>query len=81
MMCTILLSFCPHPPPFFFSLLQLQFVSPSAEEFDILQRQLKARIEEGQGETICEVGVGGRDSLPLNADFPFWIWSCDFKER
>ena len=56
-------------------------MSPSAEEFDILQRQLKARIEEGQGETICEVGVGGRDSLPLSADFPFWILSYDFEER
>lgn len=65
MMCTILL---PPSLPLFFSPAvlpsQLQFVSPSAEEFDILQRQLKARIEEGQGETICEVGVGGRDSLP-----------------
>lgn len=40
---------------------QLQFVSPSAEEFDILQRQMKARIEEGQGETIYEIGVGGRN--------------------
>jgi len=40
---------------------KLQFVSPSAEEFDILQRQMKARIEEGQGETIYEIGVGGRN--------------------
>ena len=38
---------------------QLQYVSPGAEEFDTLQRQMKARIEEGQGETIYEIGVGG----------------------
>lgn len=42
------------------SLVQLQFVSPSAEEFDVLQRQLKARLEEGQGEAIYEIGMGGR---------------------
>lgn len=36
----------------------LQFVSPSAEEFDVLQRQLKARLEEGQGEAIYEIGMG-----------------------
>jgi len=56
-------------------------VSPSAEEFDILQRQLKARIEEGQGETICEVGVGGRDSSPSNLSFLFRILSCDLVEK
>ena len=38
---------------------QLQFVAPTAEEFDLLQRQLKARLSDGQGETIYEVGVGG----------------------
>lgn len=40
-------------------LLQLQFVAPSAEEFDFLQRQMKARLGDGQGETIYEIGLGG----------------------
>ena len=38
---------------------QLQFVSPSGEEFEALQWQLRARMDEGQGEAIYEVGIGG----------------------
>ena len=39
--------------------LQLQFVEPTAEEFDILLTQLKERMDRGQGETIYEIGIGG----------------------
>ena len=39
--------------------LQLQFLSPTTDEFDSLQCQMKARISEGQGETIYEIGTGG----------------------
>ncbi len=39
--------------------IQLQFVAPTAEEFDLLQRQMKARLSDGQGETIYEIGLGG----------------------
>ncbi len=45
--------------------LQLQFVAPTAEEFDLLQRQMKARLSEGQGETIFEIGLGGTFVLVL----------------
>lgn len=38
---------------------KLQFVSPSGEEFEALQWQLRARMDEGQGEAIYEVGIGG----------------------
>lgn len=38
---------------------KLEFVSPSAEEFDVLRQQMKARMEEGQGEAIYEIGIGG----------------------
>ena len=34
-------------------------MSPSADEFDNLQTQMKIRINEGQGETIYEIGTGG----------------------
>ena len=40
---------------------QLEFVSPSAEEFDVLRQQMKARMEEGQGEAIYEIGIGGTE--------------------
>ena len=33
--------------------------SPDADTFESLQRQLVSRLEEGQGETIYEVGAGG----------------------
>ena len=35
-------------------------MSPSADEFDGLQRQMKARLEEGQGEAFYEIGVGSK---------------------
>ena len=34
-------------------------MSPSAEEFEGLQSQMKSRISDGQGETMYEIGMGG----------------------
>ncbi|CAI8013854.1 GTP-binding protein 1, partial [Geodia barretti] len=39
--------------------LKHQMTSPDADTFESLQRQLVSRLEEGQGETIYEVGAGG----------------------
>ena len=36
---------------------QTILVSPSTDQFDLLRSRLVARVEEGQGETIYEVGV------------------------
>ena len=35
-------------------------MSPTASEFEKLQSQMKARMSEGQGETIYEIGTGGK---------------------
>ena len=38
---------------------QVQFVAPTSEEFDLLLRQMRERLDNGQGETIYELGIGG----------------------
>lgn len=35
-------------------------MAPTAEEFEMLLTQLKERMDRGQGETIYEIGVGGK---------------------
>lgn len=40
---------------FFF---QMALVSPTEEQFDLLQQRLRQRLDEGRGETIFDVGVG-----------------------
>ena len=35
-------------------------MAPTAEEFERLLTQLKERMDRGQGETIYEIGVGGK---------------------
>lgn len=37
----------------------MALISPTDEQFDILLHKLKERLDEGHGETIYEVGVGG----------------------
>ena len=37
-------------------------MAPSAEEFEIFKRQMKVRLNEGQGEAMYEVGIGGEYS-------------------
>lgn len=39
-------------------LSQTALVSPNEKQFDLLQQQLKERLEDGRGETIFDVGVG-----------------------
>lgn len=39
-------------------------VSPTAEQYDLLQQKLKERIENGRGETIFEVGIGDDGGEP-----------------
>ncbi|RZF34361.1 hypothetical protein LSTR_LSTR008900 [Laodelphax striatellus] len=36
-------------------------VSPSEEQYDLLQRRMKQRLEDGRGETIFDVGAGDDD--------------------
>lgn len=44
---------------FFF---QTALVSPTSEQFDLLLRQLRERLDDGRGETIYEIGIGlGKD--------------------
>ena len=40
-------------------IFQTALVSPSNEEYEYIMEIIKERVEEGQGETIYEVGVGG----------------------
>lgn len=49
------------------TLTQFQFVAPSAEEFEIFKRQMKVRLDEGQGESMYEIGIGGEWGI-LRAD-------------
>ena len=39
-------------------LSQTALVSPNEKQYDLLQRRLKERLEDGRGETIFDVGVG-----------------------
>lgn len=42
----------------------MALISPDDEQFDFLLHKLKERLDEGHGETIYEVGVGGeKESL------------------
>lgn len=45
-------------------------VSPTHEQFDLLKKQLEARIADSGGETIFDVGVGdgGEEYVGLDAD-------------
>lgn len=47
-------------------LLQTCLISPTSEQYDLLQCKLKERIENGRGETIFEVGVGEGTVLAVN---------------
>ena len=49
----------------FFVFVQVALISPTDEQFDLLLRKLKERLDEGHGETIYEVGVGGEGILRL----------------
>ena len=37
----------------------MALIGPTDEQFDILLHKLKERLDEGHGETIYEVGIGG----------------------
>lgn len=39
---------------------QTALVSPTNDEYEFLLETIKERVEEGQGETIYEVGTGGK---------------------
>uniref|UniRef100_A0A069DZE2 GTP-binding protein 1 n=1 Tax=Panstrongylus megistus TaxID=65343 RepID=A0A069DZE2_9HEMI len=44
-------------------------ISPTAEQYDLLQKKLKERVENGRGETIFDIGVGeDGGETGLNAD-------------
>lgn len=50
----------PVPPAVDYSSIRMKtaLVSPNEKQFDLLQRRLKERLEDGRGETIFDVGVG-----------------------
>ncbi len=48
---------------------QIALVSPTGEQYECLQKQLRERIEEGCGETIYVVGMGTGEMR--NNDFKF----------
>ena len=43
---------------FFF--VQTAWISPNEEQFDALKNFLNKRLDEGHGETILEIGTGGK---------------------
>jgi hypothetical protein len=49
------------------------WISPNEEQFDALVKFLKKRLDEGHGETILEIGTGGR-SLKINNQSKFIIY-------
>ena len=56
-------------------------MAPTAEEFEVLLSQLKARMDRGQGETIYEIGIGGEraESFINFLDPLCWAWvPCSF---
>lgn len=60
---------------------QMVLVSPTGEQYDALQRHLRARLDEGCGETIFVVGMGSsknvvQDQMWLDCWFLFFIFSC-----
>jgi GTPase len=50
----------PVPPAVDYSSVRMKtaLVSPNEKQYDLLQRRLKERLEDGRGETIFDVGVG-----------------------
>ena len=44
----------------------MALISPDDDQFDILLHKLKERMDEGHGETIYEIGVGGEEPLCPN---------------
>ncbi|PSN44488.1 GTP-binding protein 1 [Blattella germanica] len=48
------------PPPVDYSSIRPKtaLISPNEKQYDLLQRHLKERLEDGRGETIYDVGVG-----------------------
>lgn len=48
---------------FFFCIFQGHLISPNNEEYDIIVDMIKERLDEGQGETIYEVGTGGEKTV------------------
>ena len=51
-----------------FGFIQIALISPTDEQFDILLHKLKERLDEGHGETIYEVGVGGERKKKKDED-------------
>ena len=57
----------------------MSLLSPSDEQFDVLLQKLMERLEEGQGETIYEIGVGGE--LEKKSSYLFIICCLKIKAR
>ena len=55
----------------------MALISPDDEQFDFLLHKLKERLDEGHGETIYEVGVGGEQSLHLLIDHDLTLYAWE----
>ena len=47
----------------FVSQFQTALVSPTNDEYEYILETIKETVEEGQGETIYEIGTGGEQSF------------------
>lgn len=54
---------------------QTALVSPTSEQFDLLLRQLRERLDDGRGETIYEIGIGLGKHIFIDAFSVFTVKS------
>jgi hypothetical protein len=53
--------------------LQTALVSPNEEQYELLLKKIKERIEDGRGETIFDIGVGvGEKKIIFSSCSPCW---------
>lgn len=53
-------------------------MSPTSEQFDLLLRQLRERLEDGRGETIYEIGIGEGKKYFQARKFNILLYNTDF---
>ena len=57
------------PITFFF--FQTALVSPTNDEYEFIVETIKERVEEGQGETIYEIGTGGKTGFLFQMHYQY----------
>jgi len=46
-------------------------VSPTNDEYEFIVETIKERVEEGQGETIYEIGTGGKTGFLFQMHYQY----------